>query len=372
MKQFNTFLFILAIIPFLYAQTPAWEVQTNIHASTVLRHTSKINIGSGTLIPGAEIGVFKNATGKSAWQRYYHKPHYGASIVWFWPGARTHGHAIGFCPSFTLPFRTNEHHGWSFRLGGGVGIVTKPYDFQTNPVQNAIGTRWNNITQLRFAYRYNTEKLRLQTGFSFTHFSNGGIKQPNFGINMPSVFLSTAFGRKGNLPKDTPETKPSQPKQLRSIGIATQSWYTQVGYHILLDGPKYPIYGANLAVYYRMHRFNRFFMGVDAERNQAVYAWHYHAAGGADAEKIRKGADRRGFFIANEWLVGQVGLYIQMSRYVGNSYNAWTLGNSYNKLAVKYYVPVGSKSAIRPNVAIQMKAHKVAAEFIAVSVGVEY
>jgi hypothetical protein len=364
-----TFLLCAIGMP-LHAQAPNWEVQTVVHAGTVLKHTSKINIASGTLIPGAEIGIFRNTTGQRAWERYYHKPQYGAALVWFWPGARAHGHAIGFCPSFTIPFRTNERSGWSFRIGGGLGIVTKPYDFQTNPTHNAIGTRLNNITQFKFSYRRNTDRYRLQTGFAFTHFSNGGIRQPNFGINMPSLFLSSGFVKKSNLNEAKIRTEP-EVIPLRRAGIATQFWYTQVAYHQVLDGPKYPVYGASFSVYYRMHRFNRFYLGADAERNQAIFAWHYHAAGGAEADKIRDGADRRGLFIANEWLFDQFSIYIQSSRYIGSKYNSWTRGNGYNKLAIRYFLPVGASARVRPHLGVQMKAHKVAAEFIAVSVGVE-
>lgn len=357
----------------LSAQKSTWEIQASAHAGMVIRHTSKINIGAGRLIPGGEIGLFRNTSGAESWHRYYHKPQIGASVIWFWPGTRTHGHAFGLCPGLVIPFKNHLEKCWIFRLSCGLGYVTNPYHFRDNPRQNAIGTHLNSAIQLRFSHRNLEKKKPYQLGFAFTHFSNGGIAQPNFGINMLSGFASIALGSKQKLDViDQPALHESLPLIRRKIGVALHTHYSRIEYHIVQDGPKYPVYGLSLAAYYRMHAFNRFFFGAEIERNQAIYAWFIHATGGADEQKVRKGSDRRALFLANEFRFAQFGIYIQTSRYIGARFNHWALGNGYNKLSFRYYPAVTKWTGLQPVLGVQMKAHKTAAEFIGVSAGLEF
>jgi Lipid A 3-O-deacylase (PagL) len=360
----------------LTAQKNGWALETVVHAGTVIRHSPKITIGSGQLVPGVELGLFKQTTGAQAWERHFHKPQYGAALVWMYPGPQAHGSAIGLLPSIAIPFRSNAERGWVFRFGLGAGIVTDPYHFSDNPTHNAIGSRINNITQIRFAWRARSAKYQWQAGGAFTHFSNGGIAQPNFGVNMPSAFVSIRRNRQVERTADLAKSakmddETPQPKRQRRFGVAAQAQYTQIEYLLVYDGPKYPVYGVGAAVYYHNNPFHRWFLGADFERNQAVYAWYIRATGGADAEKVRRGSDRTGVFVGNEWLFGRVGLYLQGGMYVGNQRNKWVFSNNYNKIAWRYYLPMGA-FPVRSHVNLQMKAHKSAAEYIAIGVGVEW
>jgi hypothetical protein len=354
------------------AQTVKWHLEATSHAGTVVKHTDKINIQSGSLIPGAEIGVFRNTSGQSGWQRYYHAPQYGIAAIWFNPGGSAHGNAIGLIPCLTIPFSNRSGHGMVFRIGTGIGYVSKPYHFLENPIQNAIGTHWNNAVQLRFGWRQKKRNFTWQIGGAFTHFSNGGAAQPNFGINMPSAFLSIGTNRGKTIPEAESAQKMPEPITLRPWGLSLHTQYKRVRYHIVQDGPKYPIYGFSGSAYYRMHRYNRFHLGLDYERNQAVYQWFIHATGGADAAIVRKGSDRLAIFLANEFLFADFGIYLQTSRYIGKDFNAWTLGTYYNKLSVRYYLPSWRAAQVKPVLSLQLKAHKAIAEYIAFGAGFEF
>lgn len=360
---------LMCISGSLFGQELKWHFDATSHVGIVIRHTNKIGIGSGVAIPGTELGLHRNTHGQSGWERYYHAPQYGLVALWFRPGSNAHGHAISLMPCLTIPFSQQQKSGMIFRIGTGIGLVTKPYHFLHNPDQNAIGTRWNNTVQFRFGWRQELKHLWWQAGAAFTHFSNGGTAQPNFGINMPSAYLTCGLqtGKLLPLPKQQ-NTEPIMPKRW---GWSLHTWASRIRYHIVYDGPKYPVYGLNAALYYRTHRYNRFYFGADMERNEAVYQWFMHATGGADAVQVRRGSNRLAAFAANEFLFAQFGIYMQAGYYIGDRRNAWTLSSYYNKLGLRYYLPAWKKARIRPVIGMQLKAHKAIAEYIGFGIGLE-
>lgn len=67
----------------------------------------------------------------------------------------------------------------------GLTYHLKPYDPQTNPTNDAIGSRMAVYFNVHFggAYKF-TRELDLTYGIDFTHYSNGRTWQPNYGLNL--------------------------------------------------------------------------------------------------------------------------------------------------------------------------------------------
>jgi hypothetical protein len=351
---------------------PEWEIDGLLHIGRIIKHTKKIDIASNFIIPGAEIGIQRNTNGIKAWQQHWRKPSIGASFIFFQPGVKTHGSAIGLISHMSLPTSRNIERGLAVRLGAGIGWVTKPYHFRDNPNQNAIGTHLNSVIQVRLGWRQRTPRLHYQFGLAFTHFSNGGISQPNFGINMPSGYFVAykAVGHKKVEPTQQKSTI-ERDRNIKRWGLLVQGYYSKIEHLIILDGPKYPVYGFSPTVLYRINSYQRLMLGVDFERNEAVYQWFIHASGGADQAKIRLGSTRFGAFLGDEFLFGRFALSAQLSTYIGQKRNAWTLGRIYNKLGFRYFLPTIKPAYITPSIGIQMKAHKSIAEYFALSVAFE-
>jgi len=81
-----------------------------------------------------------------------------------------------------------------FRLGAGLGYLTRKYDRYDNFENLAIGSHLNAAVNLMFEARQRLgRRFIIAGGVSLMHFSNGAIKQPNYGINMPGVSLAVAY-----------------------------------------------------------------------------------------------------------------------------------------------------------------------------------
>lgn len=72
------------------------------------------------------------------------------------------------------------------RFGAGISYLTKVYDRETNPTNLAWSTpiSFMGTITLNMQYRIN-KRLNLHLGGDYSHISNGGIKQPNWGLNFP-------------------------------------------------------------------------------------------------------------------------------------------------------------------------------------------
>jgi hypothetical protein len=83
---------------------------------------------------------------------------------------------------------------YSLKMGGGFAFMSNPYDKINNP-QNLTYS-----TQLAFplfggasVYYFLNKQLAIKATASYQHISNGGIKQPNLGINYPVIAVGMEF-----------------------------------------------------------------------------------------------------------------------------------------------------------------------------------
>ncbi len=83
-----------------------------------------------------------------------------------------------------------------FEMGLALGLAYnfEPYDAQTNPDNDAIGSDVAAYFNLNFGAAYKiTREMDLLYGIDFTHFSNGRITTPNFGFNMYGLNLGLRY-----------------------------------------------------------------------------------------------------------------------------------------------------------------------------------
>lgn len=343
----------------------------NIYWSKFIKHSPRLTGPTGQTVPAAEIGFQFETFGNRDWQAAHHCPAYGVSLIWIQPGSDAHGSLIGLFPHLTLPAVKFRGGGVYFRVGSGVGWATRPYDAFSNPSQNALGSNWNNITQFRCSAKWGRRHWTGEAGAMLTHFSNGGLVLPNFGMNMPGFFAGMTYA-----PADLRQFHTRQQvskKPGRRWGFNFQSGFSGIEY-IAIDGPKYAVWMLSGAFTMKLHKYNRLAVGFDWEKNKAVEAWLLNntllPGGEAGAAK---GAQRTGLFLADEFFFGNVSIYLQASYHIGKApLNSQAISNNYNKLGVRYYLPALPGLPVRLYSGVSLKAYKAVAELIAVHAGVDF
>jgi hypothetical protein len=142
-----------------------------------------------------EVSFQKATYGRTRWEYMYNYPLIGISY-WYSDLGNTKalGAAHAVFPYINFPLLSRSGFNIYFRLGVGLGYLTKKYDRYSNYENLAIGSHINGNVNLLFEARWRMGSRFVGAGgVSLVHFSNGGIKQPNYGLNMPGVNLALAY-----------------------------------------------------------------------------------------------------------------------------------------------------------------------------------
>lgn len=198
MKNLQLFIIILLITYSTFAQKNNYlGLEYNQRAGIILAHRGLMSHIPEQNPLGGELKIYYQTNGKSEYHSLYKFPRYGISLIATTVGNnKLLGNLFGATVFGEFPFLRKNSHELSGIIGIGMCYMTKIYDPETNPKNNAISTHINALVNLGIKYRYSFENgLYLSLGFQGTHASNGASRVPNLGINLiqPSVGIGIDF-----------------------------------------------------------------------------------------------------------------------------------------------------------------------------------
>jgi hypothetical protein len=169
-------------------------VETKVYYGFIYAHHLELEIFNSHL-PAFEISLQQETFGKHKWERAYGYPLIGMSFWYSGLGTSPYiGSAYALFPFINFPLLRQQSFFMGFRFGIGVGYITKKFDRITNYKNLAIGSNFNAAISLMLDFRYKlTNRFTLTGGISLQHFSNGALKLPNNGLNIPLINLGLAY-----------------------------------------------------------------------------------------------------------------------------------------------------------------------------------
>lgn len=354
----------------LHAQEPAsaFGIETNFFGGSIFKHTPKFTTPIPSFSCAGEVNFVWKACGKRDWQKRRHCPQTGIGITYTNYGSNDIlGQNVGIYPNIEFPLVSAPKFEWTFRVGMGLGIITRRYS-RTEPYMDtlnvAIGSRINNFTLFTTNARYSlNDHWDIQAGVNLSHVSNAAFRKPNLGINMVGVLVGFRYFPVGSHPsKDT--TKPARLRdrlllQLRT-GIAMNSAGTG-------NGPLFPIYSGALYVSKRMKGKNKYYIGLDYSFHENIYAFLRN-------NEIYPGEERKHswkstIFGGVEFLYGRAGLVVQVGTYLKEAH--LKLGTIYQRLGMNWYLIQKETGAIKELfIATHLKTHMTQAEYAELGVGI--
>ncbi|MCB0644741.1 MAG: acyloxyacyl hydrolase, partial [Phaeodactylibacter sp.] len=291
----------------------------SFHYGKIWRHTPKISYEIPASSWGAQFNIQTQTTGNKEWQVAQHYPLLGLSVAYHALGdPAVLGQALSLIPNFSI--RWLDHARWKGQLliGTGLARLTQDYNAISNPLNNAIGSRLNNVTFFRADLGYQLHpKWELRLGGSFIHFSNAATQLPNLGINLPAAAVGCRY---------TPDPSAAWPPQIRSYDKKPAR---RLGLNVLYGmafrersvpgGPKFPVYLAQVAGEYRLSKYNHVHLGLEYEFHKEIVQFALHNYTFRDPKAARKGATRWGLMVADELIFGKVGIYLQTGIYLSKA-----------------------------------------------------
>ncbi len=135
--------------------------------------------------------------GSREWHHIFNFPYYGVSFYnanFF--NVDELGTPTALYGFMGFPIKRGQKGSFGYELGFGLTYNWQPYNAYTNPFNVAIGSYRTVYIDANLYYQYHlSSRWDIRGSFGFTHFSNGGTKKPNSGINLvsPSIELSYSF-----------------------------------------------------------------------------------------------------------------------------------------------------------------------------------
>lgn len=151
-----------------------------------------------------------SSNGNKQWHMAYNYPNAGISYTLMDLGQRSIlGYAHSVTPFMSIPlFNKGKKFSFDFYTAAGVALMPKTFHPVSNSQNTAISTHINTNIDLGLSASYHVNNnLIVNAGAHITHFSNGSIKKPNYGLNYTLLSLGIQYGNFNAKPKNHEEKK---------------------------------------------------------------------------------------------------------------------------------------------------------------------
>ena len=351
----------------VYAQK--WSLSGSLFGGKVLKHKQDILFEVPPLSSAFIFSAVNQTNGSKVWHKYWRNPRIEIQISGLnFGNDKILGQAYAVIPGYTFYLKRFKKIDFLFHIGMGIGYLTKKFDIQNNPDNNAIGSHLNNATRFRISGNYQIDpKWQIEAGINFLHFSNALSASPNSGINVygPDIGIRYLFNtqKQDDINSTTYESVPAYNKW---------GWNIQFGWaknekHIP-GGPKFLIYTISNSAVYHFSPYLRMYLGYEFEMNNATYFSTYFIF--EDKDLATQKAKSHILFTAVEMLFGRTGLRVQLGHYPGRN----LFQNSeaiYLKLNINVYGNTLYKGRAIPYIGLLLKSHFTVAEYFAIVGGID-
>lgn len=289
----------------------------------------------------------RQTDGSQDWHHAYRFPSYGMGIFGAGFGNDEElGSPLAVYGFLTLPLANlGERVDLSTDFGIGMAFGFVPFDPETNPFNRAIGSSATVYIDWGFYLRYLlSEKVDVAGGMSFTHFSNGRVREPNIGLNAftPVSMVRYNFHEHRPVLVTRPPQQAFQPGWELDLvfGGGTKNISASTDNAMLLDTDRRNTFGvANVstALLRHFHRYGKVGGGVDVAYDGSTDT-RVDLAGGAPIESRAPVAKRLnvGVFGGYQHLFGRFIILLDVGYYVWRGRTDGRVPEFYQRLGFKF------------------------------------
>ncbi len=313
--------------------SPAYVVSTNpFTVSGTMPADREVNA-----VPSLTVEIGRQTDGSQLWHHMYGLPSYGfgVSVGSIGGGVSRPVDAYTF---FSWPFaRPSERLHITTDFGMGVSWNWKALDRRSNAYTTVLGSNLNARIDWGFYLRYlATSQTSLYAGVDFTHRSNGGMRQPDQGINT----IGPSVGVRYNLAPEryqrpVTESAAFQPAwELVAGGTAGRKNVLDERNNLDHD---FGAMGVTAAMQRHFYRYGKIAFGTDVMYDGSTGA---RLVDVVNRSVLRDDFGDRmalGFYSGYEHVIGRFGAIFQMGYKAVNGSDDPTAGSLYERYGWRYH-----------------------------------
>ena len=268
-----------------------------------------------------------------SWKQYFNDPEIGISALMGSLGNKDRlgmGSALYGYVKFHL-LQKNKFQMY-YKWGSGLGLVSKPFNTLDNYKNVAIGSQLNMFMQLQLEARFKVgNNTWVTSGLGFSHYSNGAVKAPNLGLNIPTFSLgfNSVIGpkREAHLIQEMPKIDTSKIE------------YSCLGAYAIKEihppgGGKYHVFHFEGDAMMWAGKRRKLGLGLDIYHDGATMD-EYNADTTANYSENTLEFVRYGIHFTHELKLGRFSAITQLGVYLHTKYK--NDGPIYHRFAYRYY-----------------------------------
>ena len=309
-----------------------FDVEADLFGGTILEHNPDISHLITEHPTGVMLAYNRKTYGFEPWERRYNFPDVGYTFVYQDMKNEYLGELYSAYAHYNFYYWKRR---LQFRIGQGLAIATKPYDRETNFINNAYGTTVLSSTMLKLSYKKNNifKNIGFQTGVTIIHYSNANLKAPN---NSTNTWAFTAglnyFPKAAEFPEYIPMGEKTPYKEPIHFNLTLRGGANQSDIN---NSPRYGFVTITAFVDKRINHKSSFTAGVDAFfANFLKELIRYESIAYPDGDVTGEEDWKRfGIFVGHELHFNELSFVSQLGYYVYYPYDFE--GRFYNRLGLK-------------------------------------
>lgn len=307
------FLFLISFQDFeTFAQsesmTNPFFIGTKIDYGFIIPHSESIRSISYSRPRGFAIDVGWLLLGKRAWDYCYCYPESGISFSFTdFDNREILGHAFSLMYFIEPGFSLQRKIHFSYRAALGLTYLDTPYDPVSNPLNLFYSSKISFPLQVSLSANWKVNNnLSLKVSGHYNHISNGGIKEPNKGINYPTLSLGAEyFVRPHSLPEREKKRTELYPSFLQLYCMIAATGKT-VSHN---EKQRYPVGVALLEIRKKFARINSWSAGAEWVTDYSLREINRRNG-------VQNDFNRAGILAGHHLLIGRFTFYQKLGFYI--------------------------------------------------------
>lgn len=191
------------------------HLRTDAHFGFLIPEYQLFNQIANDYVYSGEISLQKHSSGKHDRDQLYNYPEFGVTLLYSSLGNNdVFGHETALYGYFLTHLFERKVFQLNQQFGLGLGYASRKFNLQDNYLIIAVVSHIN----IHFNYKLGfslliSDRFRINSGLSFSHYSNANMAEPNLGVNTSTAYLEATtclekrtFTRKGQSKNIIPGT----------------------------------------------------------------------------------------------------------------------------------------------------------------------
>ncbi len=171
-----------------------FSVGLGLQKGFIFAHTEEVQNTKGANPTGLDVFLSWQRNDESAYDLCRCYPKQGLQLSYYDFDVDILGKGLMAAYFLEPSYRLKNNLFFSFRGSLGLAYLTNPFDIETNPTNQSYSNHLSFYVALGLGFWFPvSDKLWLQPSINYNHISNGGLNQPNKGVNWPTAGLTLRY-----------------------------------------------------------------------------------------------------------------------------------------------------------------------------------